>query len=174
MAIAELESGRLESDRLVLEPLRVEHADELAPILDDPALHEFTGGQPATRDELRRRFARLLTGHSPDGRDRWLNWTVRARGTGRVVGIAQATVRVDATGPSADLAWVIATAYQGQGLAKEASGLVAAWLRAQGVDRLGAHIHPGHHASMAVARAIGLAPTEATVDGETRWQSDTG
>ena len=37
---------RLESERLVLEPLRVEHAEELAPLLDDPRLHEFIGGDP--------------------------------------------------------------------------------------------------------------------------------
>jgi hypothetical protein len=73
---------RLQSDRLVLEPLRVEHADELAPVLDDPALHEFIGGRPATLDELRRRFARQVKGRSPDGRDEWLNWTVRVRVTG--------------------------------------------------------------------------------------------
>jgi enoyl-CoA hydratase/carnithine racemase/RimJ/RimL family protein N-acetyltransferase len=164
---------RLESDRVVLEPLRVEHAYELAPALEDPALHEFTGGRPATRDELRERFARQVKGHSPDGRDRWLNWTVRVRATGRAVGIAQATVTTDADGVRADLAWVIATAHQGQGLAKEATGLVAAWLREQGVDRLGAHIHPAHHASMSVARSIGLAPTDELVDGEITWLSET-
>ena len=173
MAVDRLESDRLESDRLVLEPLRVEHADELAPLLDDPALHEFIGGRPATPDELRRRFERQVKGRSPDGRDHWLNWTVRERATGRAVGIAQATVRTDAAGHSADLAWVIATPYQGQGLAKEATGLVAAWLRERGADRLGAHIHPDHRASMAVARSIGLAPTDALIDGEIRWQSAT-
>jgi enoyl-CoA hydratase/carnithine racemase/RimJ/RimL family protein N-acetyltransferase len=168
MAIA-----RLESDRLVLEPLRVEHADELAPVLDDPALHEFIGGRPATRDELRRRFARQVKGRSPDGRDEWLNWTVRVRATGRAIGLAQATVTTDAAGQTADLAWMIAAAYQGQGLAKEATGLVAAWLRERGVDRFGAHIHPEHHASMAVARSIGLTPNETLKDGEIRWQSAT-
>ena len=162
----------LESHRLVLEPLRVEHADELAPVLDDPALHQFTGGRPATRDELRRRFGRQVQGRSPDGRDEWLNWTVRERATGRAVGIAQATVTTDAVGRTADLAWVIATRYQGRGLATEAAGLVAAWLRARGVDRLGARIHPDHHASMAVARSIGLTPTDARVNGEVRWQSE--
>jgi RimJ/RimL family protein N-acetyltransferase len=170
MAIA-----RLESDRLVLEPLRVEHADELAPVLDDPALHEFTGGQPATPGELRRRFERQVKGRSPDGHDEWLNWIVRVRATGQAAGIAQATVTtVDAGGrTSADLAWVIGTPYQGQGLAKEATGLVAAWLRERGVDRLGAHIHPEHHASMAVARSIGLVPTDVLADGEITWVSET-
>jgi enoyl-CoA hydratase/carnithine racemase/RimJ/RimL family protein N-acetyltransferase len=168
MAIA-----RLESDRLVLEPLRVEHADELVLVLDDPALHEFIGGRPATPDELRRRFTRQVKGRSPDGRAEWLNWTVRVRVTGRAVGLAQATVTADAQGQTADLAWMIATAYQGQGLAKESTGLVAEWLRDRGVDRLGAHIHPDHHASMAVARSIGLAPTDVLKDGEIRWQSAT-
>ena len=34
----------LTAPRLVLEPLRPDHARELAPVLDDPALHTFTGG----------------------------------------------------------------------------------------------------------------------------------
>jgi enoyl-CoA hydratase/carnithine racemase/L-amino acid N-acyltransferase YncA len=155
----------------VLEPLRVEHAGELAPVLDDPALHEFIGGRPASAEELRERFARQTTGRSPDGRQRWLNWVVRLRDGGAAAGTAQATVRGEASGASADLAWVIATGHQGQGLAREAAGLVARWLREQGVERLGARIHPQHAASRAVARSIGLAPTGTTVDGEIQWQS---
>jgi enoyl-CoA hydratase/carnithine racemase/L-amino acid N-acyltransferase YncA len=165
----------LESERLTLEPLRVEHADELAPVLDDPALHEFIGGRPPSADRLRARFARQVTGHSPDGRELWLNWVVRLRATGAAVGTAQATVRPDGDGKSAeksaDLAWVIAVDYQGRGLAKEAAGLMAKWLREQGVERLGARIHPRHAASIAVARSIGLAPTATRVDGEIQWQS---
>jgi hypothetical protein len=34
------------AERLDLEPLAVAHAAELAPLLDDPSLHEFTGGAP--------------------------------------------------------------------------------------------------------------------------------
>jgi len=34
------------TERLDLEPLAVAHATELAPLLDDPSLHEFTGGAP--------------------------------------------------------------------------------------------------------------------------------
>jgi RimJ/RimL family protein N-acetyltransferase len=163
--------ARLESDRIVLEPLRAEHADELAPILDDPALHEFIGGRPASAEELRARFSRQAKGRSPDDSERWLNWVVRLRDTSAAVGTTQATVRGDTSGASADLAWVIAAGHQRQGLAKEAAGLVASWLRGQGVDRLGARIHPDHAASMAVARSIGLAPTSTIVDGEIQWQS---
>jgi enoyl-CoA hydratase/carnithine racemase/RimJ/RimL family protein N-acetyltransferase len=162
---------RLESSRLVLEPLRVEHADALAAVLGDDALHEFIGGRPASREELHERFRRQAKGRSPDGRDRWLNWVVRLRATGAAIGTAQATVRPGNSGDTADLAWVIGVEYQSRGLAKEAAGLVAAWLRGRGIERLGARIHPRHEASMAVARSIGLAPTTAIVDGEVQWQS---
>jgi hypothetical protein len=40
----------LSTERLLLEPLRVEHAEEMAPLLDDRRLHAFTGG------EFRRRW----------------------------------------------------------------------------------------------------------------------
>jgi hypothetical protein len=34
-----------------------------------------------------------------------------------------------------------------------------------------AHVLPEHQASMGVARAIGLAPTDVVVDGEVRWET---
>jgi RimJ/RimL family protein N-acetyltransferase len=47
---------------------------------------------------------------------------------------------------------------------------MAAWLVGAGVGRIDAHIHPEHSASAAVARRVGLTPTEAEVDGETVWR----
>ena len=69
----------LNGERVCLEPLRVEHADELAPVLEDPLLHSFIGGEPADRDQLRARYRRQVAGRSPDGSQRWLNWLVRRR-----------------------------------------------------------------------------------------------
>jgi RimJ/RimL family protein N-acetyltransferase len=161
----------LTSERLALEPLRPEHADELAPVLDDRSLHRFIGGEPLGLEDLRARFARQAQGRSPDNRDWWLNWVARERATGRPIGTMQATVSASEPGPTAELAWVIATADQGRGFAKEAVAAVAGWLRGLGVSRLRAHIHPDHQASMAVARWIGLTPTEVVVDGEVRWES---
>lgn len=71
------EVQRLRGKRLEMEPLRPEHADEMAPLLDDAELHTFIGGQPATRDELRDHYTRQVVGRSPDGSQRWLNWIVR-------------------------------------------------------------------------------------------------
>ena len=47
---------------------------------------------------------------------------------------------------------------------------MAAWLVGSGVGRIEAHIHPEHQASAAVARHVGLAPTDERVDGETVWR----
>lgn len=166
-----LAAVQLHSRRLVLEPLRVDHADELAAVLDDVALHAFTGGAPARVEELRARFEHQARGRSPDGRDCWLNWTVRERATGAVMGTVQATLKAGETDVIAELAWVIATTHQRQGFAKEAARVVAGWLRERGIGCLRAHIHPGHEASMAVARSIGLVRTTTVLDGELRWQS---
>ncbi len=161
----------LESERLALEPLRPEHADELAPVLDDRALHGFIGGEPDSAEELRARFERQAVGRSPDGRERWLNWAVRARSSSEAVGTLQATVGISARETVAEVAWVIGVSHQGQGFAKEAAALVVSWLRTRGVARVRAHIHPGHDASMGVARSIGLLPTNVMDDGEMRWES---
>jgi RimJ/RimL family protein N-acetyltransferase len=168
----ELTARRVVSPRLSLDPLRLEDAAELAALLDDPSLHRFIGGKPATPEEVRARVERQVRGRSPDGKDVWLNWVVRERRTGQIVGTMQATIRIHRTSPTATLAWVVGSAHQGQGMATEAAGLMASWLRRQGIERLRAHIHPQHDASMAIAAAIGLKPTNATVSGERRWESE--
>ena len=164
------ETPPLAGRRSNLEPLRVGHAEELAPLLDDAGLHTFTGGQPATVAELRDRYRRQTTGRSSDGSQRWLNWVVRRRADGRAVGTVQATVSDSENGLAAEVAWVIATPHQGHGYAREAAATMVAWLRGQGVATIAAHVHPGHRASQGVARALRLTPTGTVVDGEIRWQ----
>jgi RimJ/RimL family protein N-acetyltransferase len=159
----------LTTPRLVLEPLRPDHARELAPVLADPALHAFTGDEPASEDELRARFTRQAVGHSPAGAEGWLNWVARDRATRAPVGTVQATISDGDDGRSAALAWVVATGRQGEGLATEAAGAAMDWLRARGVTHFVAYVHPDHGASAAVARHLGLAATEERHAGEVRW-----
>jgi RimJ/RimL family protein N-acetyltransferase len=153
----------------VLEPLRPDHARELAAVLDDPALHAFTGGAPASEEQLHARYTRQAAGQSPDGAEGWLNWVARDRETQGPVGTIQATITDGDDGRCAALAWIIATSRQGEGLATEAAGAAMDWLRDQGVTRFVANIHPDHGASAAVARHLGLAATEARCAGEVRW-----
>lgn len=155
----------IDTERLVLLPLRVEHADELAAVLDDPELHTFIGGSPLPLPELRARYERLVAG-SPDPAVAWHNWAIRLRDEDCLVGTAQATV----SGSTAEIAWVVGTRWQGRGIASEAARAVVGWLERHGVDAVVAHIHPEHEASARVAAAAGLEPTDERHDGETRWQ----
>jgi len=162
----------LETERLRLVPLTTAHADEMAPLLDDPALHTYVGGAPVSLEELRERYARQARGRSPDRRERWLNWIVRERTSGAAVGYVQATI--DEEQRAAQVAWVIGSGYQGRGYAAEAAAAMVARLADDGIRAIVAHIHPDHAASAGVARAIGLSPTSVVVDGEVRWERSLG
>ncbi|MGW7097961.1 GNAT family N-acetyltransferase [Streptomyces sp. NPDC054838] len=163
--------GALATPRLDLVPLRPEHAEEMAGVLEDPALYAFIGGEPPDPAALRERYGRLAAG-SPDPALVWGNWALRLRAERRLVGTVQTTVAP--AEDSAELAWVVGAPWQGRGFATEAAGAVGAWLLALPVGRLLAHVHPDHHASAAVARACGLAPTPHRRDGEVRWESRPG
>ena len=157
----------LRDDRLVLEPLQVEHAAEMATVLSDASLFTFTGGAPSSRTVLEQRYARQVAG-SGDPTEEWHNWVVRLGETGQAVGYVQATVCPG--DHTAELAWVVGTPWQGHGIAREAAGLVLGHLLARAdVTRVVAHVHPDHVASQRVAGALGLAPTERLVDGEVEW-----
>lgn len=159
--------------RLVLVPLRVEHADEMAGVLADPALHTFIGGSPDDARGLRARYLRMTAG-SPDPAVSWCNWVLRLRDEGSLAGTVQATVGPAADGSGAlvaEIAWVVGTPWQGRGIAVEAARGLVDWLAGQrAVRSVIAHVHPDHRASAAVATAAGLAPTDEWQDGEVKWQ----
>ncbi|MGH3035463.1 MAG: GNAT family N-acetyltransferase [Gaiellaceae bacterium] len=159
----------IETDRLRLVPLSSADADEMFGILADAELHELIGGAPLSRVGLRERYQRLEVGASADGSEVWANWIVRLRAEDIAIGAVQATIRAS----SAELAWVIGTAWQGHGYAGEAAQVLAAWLERAGVTRLTAHIHPQHTASQRTARRAGLRPTALLdSDGEMIWNNE--
>ena len=158
----------LATPRLLLTELTPEDADEMATVLADEALYAFIGGRPPTVDELRKTYARLARGHSADGSQEWRNWIVRQRLDNRAVGTVQATIIDD--GRAAAIAWTIGVAWQGRGYATEAARAVVAWLDDRGVGTIDAFVHPGHHASAAVAARAGLTASDELVDGERAWR----
>ncbi|MFG3580378.1 GNAT family N-acetyltransferase [Micromonospora chersina] len=166
-------AGVVETGRLVLLPLGVEHAQEMAVVLGDPALHAFIGGAPVDAAALRARYERLVAG-SPDPDVSWCNWVIRLRDEGCLVGTVQATVTGPAHDRVAEIAWVVGTPWQGRGIASEAARGLVAWLGRQEVRTVIAHIHPEHRASAAVATAAGLAPTDVVHEGEIRWTGPAG
>ena len=162
-----VDSSELRTARLVLQPVRTDHADAMAAALADPAVYAFTGGSPEDADWWRARLAFLAPGHSPDGRELWLNWAVRVSATAEIVGYVQATV----TGVTADVAYVLGTRWQGYGYALEATTAMIDHLVSDlGVEQIRAWIADGHAASQAVARGCGLDPVdEIDADGERLW-----
>jgi len=167
----------LESRRLLLEPLRVEHAEEAVLVFDDERLHTYMGAAPATFDQLRSRYARQILGRSADGSEDWLNWIVRDRASGGIAGTVQSTVyhsgeHHDGIRLVAEVAWVVASPFQGQGVATEAATMMRQWLQHGGVDVVLAHVHTENLPSIGVAKNLGLRPTTIMFDGELRWTSD--
>ncbi|MEU1474378.1 GNAT family N-acetyltransferase [Streptomyces sp. NPDC001668] len=161
------------TSRLDLLPLHVGHAEEMAAVLSDPALHTFIGGTPDTPQALRSRYQRMTAG-SPDPTVTWLNWVIQLRDESCLTGTVQATVGSSGHGPIAEIAWVVGTPWQGRGIAGEAARGLVDWLGRQSVHTVIAHIHPGHRASAAVATAAGLAPTDEWHEGEIRWHRSVG
>lgn len=101
---------------LTLEPQVAAHAEEMFVVLSDPAIYEYENEPPRSLEWLRERFAKLESRSSPDGQEQWLNWVIRMPTT-ELIGYVQATVRSDGR---AAIAYELASAYWGRGLAREA------------------------------------------------------
>jgi RimJ/RimL family protein N-acetyltransferase len=147
---------RIQTARLVLVPVAVEDADELAQVFADEHLYRFTDGRPGTVESVRTSFALLAANRATDPMAQ-LNWAVRRLEDRRAVGMLQAVFGDG--GRAAEIAWLMGVPWQGQGLASEAARAVVAWLEARGVEQITAWIRPDHHASEAVATRAGLMVT---------------
>lgn len=159
----------METRRLKLEPLRVDHAEEMADVLADPRLYEFTGDNPPALADLKRRYELQAVGRSADGSEEWLNWIVRVADDGHAIGFVQATI----VAARADIAWVIGTPWQGRGYAAEAARAMVEFLVGRGIREVTAHIRADHAASAAVATRLGLSPSDEIEDGEVVWRAAT-
>jgi RimJ/RimL family protein N-acetyltransferase len=160
----------ISTERLSLEPLRPEDAEDMAGLLGDERLYEFIGDGPVGPTELRERYEALAAGPG-DTNIQWLNWIVRRRTDSTALGVVQATLTNGDEELTAYVAWVIGVEWQNQGFASEAARALVEWLRARGAMTIRANIHPDHGASAAVARRAGLEPTAERKDGEQVWQA---
>jgi RimJ/RimL family protein N-acetyltransferase len=157
----------LQTERLLLTPLRIADATEMVDVLADPELYRFTGDSPPSLDALEHRYQGQVIG-PPRNDEVWHNWILRLAESEIAIGFVQATV----IGDSAELAWVVGAAWQGQGYATEGAKAMRDWLADVGTTQFTAHIHPDHVASGSVATGIGLRNThEVDGDGEVIWRA---
>ena len=150
----------LRAGELVLEPLRVAHAEDMFQVLRDPSLHRYLDHPPpASAEDLRRVYERLERRKSPDGADLWLNWIVRPDG-GAPIGFVQGTILPDA---SAWIAFVISAAHQGRGIATRATRAMVDHLALEyAVKRFLASVELDNTSSIRLLQRLGfrLAPQD--------------
>lgn len=144
---------RLETPRLLLEPINAWHGEPMFAGLKDPQLYIYTSDEPPLAvSELSRRYEKLETRRSPEGDQLWLNWAVLDRAKG-YVGHAQATVRADSTSL---VAWRIFTVAQRNGFATEAIAVMLDHLIAIGCREAIAFIDTRNTASIRLAERLGF------------------
>lgn len=146
---------RLETTRLILEPLVVSHAQALYVALQASELYRFIPRDPPpSPDSLAARYATLATRHSPDGQELWLNWVVRLRETGVYVGTVEVTIYPNR---AAALAYQIFPPFWHHGFATEACRRVLAHLVADyDVGRVAAEIDTRNAASIHLVERLGF------------------
>jgi [ribosomal protein S5]-alanine N-acetyltransferase len=103
--------------QFTMEERRVAHAAELFAALRDARLYEFLDeNPPVSVQELEVKLARSESRLSPDGKEHWLNWVVRAE-SGVIAGYVQATVEET---KDTNVAYVFSPNFQGHGIASAA------------------------------------------------------
>lgn len=154
----------LQSRRLTLEPQRALHAPAMFAVLSDPAIYAYENQPPASLNALSQRFQRLEARQSPDGRQQWLNWVLRQRSDGELIGYVQATVQADGR---ALVAYELASRHWGQGLGSEAVQAMLDELAGSGPVQLVQQVRPlrqalaifkrANHRSLALLLRLGFA-----------------
>ncbi len=107
---------RIETDRLILEPICERHALDMTTLLSDPDLHTFIPSDPPTLEKLKSQYKYWESRISPKEDELWLNWVGRLKSNGRIVGHFQAGVK---TSLEATIAYMIGKDFQRQGFAFE-------------------------------------------------------
>jgi [ribosomal protein S5]-alanine N-acetyltransferase len=145
----------LETERLILEPLRVAHAAEMFTLLQDARIFTFIPhDSPRHIGEVEARLARLETRRSPDGGEQWLNWIVRTKSDRACVGRVEATLRRSG---AAHIAYEIAPDRWGLGYGTEACArMIRALFDDFGVSIIKAEIDTRNAASIRLVERLGF------------------
>lgn len=143
---------RLETERLVLEPLIRRHTQALAQVYADPDVARHIGGAALDAKATGRQVARFEAVWREHG---WGQSAVLERGTGALLG--RVGLHPWPQWDEVELGYVLARPAQGHGYAAEAA---TAWLEVAsgplGLDRLTAVVHPDNAASRRLAARLGF------------------
>jgi hypothetical protein len=88
---------RIETERLILEPINKAHASEMVAVLSSPELYHFVPQEPPTLSELEVRYQKWESRCSPDKTELWLNWAARRKNDNCLIAHFQAGFQLDLT-----------------------------------------------------------------------------
>lgn len=145
----------LETPRMILRPYRIDDAERLTELLQDPEIHRWTSSIPFPYTlEDAREF--LLICEKEDASGGSFVWAMTEREGNTVIG----AIGLHAVNPElarADLGYWIGATYRGVGFATEAARRVISWCFEVGeFHRIQATYLPGNLASAGVMRNIGM------------------
>jgi ribosomal-protein-alanine N-acetyltransferase len=152
------EKLRVETDRLVLEPVLKAHAAEMFLLQSDPSLYTFIPQNPLSLEDLEIRYEKWQARRSPLGNELWLNWIARRKTDSRVIGHFQAGVEL--TG-DATVAYTVGKEFQKQGYAYESLEAVVRLLEgALSSRKIKAWVDTRNEPSIELLKKLGFSQTQ--------------
>lgn len=160
----------LGTQRLDLEVVCPQHAHEMVQVLSSPEIYIYIDDSPPTLEALTRRY-RTQASNWHGVPESWRNWVIRNKNTHKAMGYIQATVHHPTH--SAELAWVLAPQYSGQGFASEATRCVITELvNGSQIDSLFCFIDSKNEASKNLAQALGFKLSKHQPLTSQRWEQN--
>jgi RimJ/RimL family protein N-acetyltransferase len=145
----------LETERLLLRHLERDDLESLFALYRDPEIRRYFPDGTLTRDETREELEWFLGGH-PDDPELGL-WATMHKESGEFIGRCGLLPWTIDDRPEVEVAYLLARAYWGQGLATEAArAIVGHAFERLDVARLVCLIDPANGASIRVAERIGM------------------
>ncbi len=158
----------IETDRLLLRPMRADDIDALLAIFSDPKVMASFGGLLFDRDDMERWLRRNLAHQERVG---YGLFSVLRKPDGLLIGDCGLELLDDDPGV-AELGYDLRSDHWGRGLATEAAAAVRDYaFRSLGLPRLVSLIRRGNEASRRVAEKIGMRHADDLVrDGRRYWR----
>jgi [ribosomal protein S5]-alanine N-acetyltransferase len=147
----------LETERLILEPLEVAHAEKLYAGLSDAALYKFVPEDSLSLQELTERYERILRGPRDNNIELWRNWAVRLQDSGDYIGMIETSIFPN---DYAYLAYFMFAPHHRQGYAHEACVAVLKHVReTYDIKRVVAEMDVRNTASWRLVESLGFIRT---------------
>ncbi len=144
---------RLATERLILEPLEVAHAEKLYAGLSEPSLFKFVPEDPLSLTELTERYQRILRGPLDNNIELWRNWAVRSNDDKYIGMIETSVFPYD----YAYLAYFMFASHHRQGYAHEACAAVLKHIReTYAIKRVVAEMDVRNTASWRLVESLGF------------------